>query len=275
MLNYLFTTLSAPSLARNASKSIAQLCSSCRDTLTGELSTFLYQHEVFTNTPPADDLAKERVVCAISYVIQAVETEEEKERPVTILLGLIQKDVQICLSLVRQGQFDTGKDAALLVLRCLTSMGRGLQVPDDIPIVLEAEDGNSPPSFWEQEKGVLVQTQIVQMIQTLVVAMHEDPEVVDAACGVLKTGFTETSPGPFVFPPYVTTNFLLARVANSLRVETIVNTAATMISSYSTEGAKSILPHASALLEMVVVLVEKFQGIIVFDIRLQSPPRLS
>lgn len=261
VLNYLFTTLSAPSLARNASKSICQLCSSCRDTLTGELTTFLYQYELFTNSPSADELAKERVICAISYVIQALPTEEEKEQPLAALLSFIQKDVEICLTLATQGQFDLGKDVALLVLRCLTNLGRGLQVPDDIPINLDPDrNGERPLCFWEQERGVIIQTRIVQMIQALVGALHEDPEVVDAACCVFKTGFTETSPGAFVFPPHVTTNFLLERASNSRRVETVIATAATMISSYSTDGAMSIVPQARALLEMAFSLIEKYKG---------------
>lgn len=261
VLNYLFTTLSAPSLARNASKSISQLCLSCRDTLTGELSTFLYQYEVFMNSPSADDFAKERVICAISYVIQALPTEEEKEQPILMLLRLIQKNVATCLSLVQHGQFDVGKELALSVLHCLTNMGRGLQVPDDIPIELDSEEnGVRPLSFWEQEKGLIIQTQIVQIIQAIVVALKEDSEVVEAACCVFKTGFTESSPGAFVFPPYLTANFLLERAANcTRRVETIVTTAATMISSYSTEGAVSIVPQARALLNMVVTLVETYK----------------
>lgn len=206
-------------------------------------------------------MAKERVICAISYVIQALPSEEEKEGPITILLELIQTDVEICLSLVQNGQFDTARDMALLVMRCLTNMGRGLQVPDDIPIILDLErDGSRPLSYWEREKGILIQQKIVQMIQAVVIALHEDPEVVDAACCIFKTGFTESSPGAFVFPPHVTTNFLLERAANSRRVETIVTTAATMISSHSTEGAMSIIPQARSLLEMVVALAETYKG---------------
>jgi len=214
------------------------------------------------NSPSADDFAKERVICAISYVIQALPTEEEKEQPILILLRLIQKNVEICLSLVQHGQFDAGKESALSVLHCLANMGRGLQVPDDIPIELDLEEnGARPLSFWEQEKGLLIQTQIVQIIQAIVVALKEDSEVVEAACCVFKTGFTESSPGAFVFPPYFTTNFLLERAANcTRRVETIATTAATMISSYSTEGAMSIVPQARALLDMVVTLVETYKG---------------
>lgn len=266
VLNYLFTTLSASSLARNASKSISQLCSSCRDTLTGEISTFMYQYDLFANSQSADELAKERVICAISYVIQALPSEEEKTSPISVLLGLIQKDVELCLSLAQQAHFDSAKEAALLALRSLTGMGRGLQVPDDIPILLDPERGTSRPiSVWEDEKGIIIQTQIVQMIQAVVVAMHEDPEVVDAACCIFKTGFTESSPGAFVFPPHVTAQFLLGRAANSRRVETVVATAATMISSHSTEGAVSIAPQARALLEMVIVLAERFQGKYLFN----------
>jgi len=214
------------------------------------------------NSPSVDDFAKERVICAISYVIQALPTEEEKEQPILMLLGLIEKNVSTCLSLVQHGQFATGKESALSVLRCLTNMGRGLQVPDDIPIELDQEkNGVRPFSFWEQGKGLLIQTQIVQIVQAIVVALKEDSEVVEAACCVFKTGFTESTPGAFVFPPYLTASFLLERAAKcTTRVETIVTTAATMISSYSTEGAMSIVSQARALLDMVITLVETYKG---------------
>ena len=140
-------------------------------------------------------------------------------------------------------------------------MGRGLQVPDDIPIMLDSDDAQiKPPSFWELEQGVIIQTQILHMIQALVVALHEDPEIVDAACSVLKTGFTEATPGAFVFPPHVITNFLIERASTGTRIETIVGTAAIMMSSHSAEGAASIAHHAQVLLGMVVALIEKYQG---------------
>lgn len=258
VLNFLFISISTPTLARNASKSIASLCSSCRTTLTGELSTFLYQYEVFSATNTADDIAKERVLCAISYVTQALSSDEEKLEPVKRLLRFVEKDVQECFLLVAQ-QHEDAKEVALLALRCLLSIGRGLQVPEDIPILLLGEDPQQPLSFWEQGEGLAVQRRLLEIIETLVISLQEDGEVVDAACAVFRTGFTETTPGPFVFASQVVTRFLLERAKNGVRIETVLSTACTMVSSHSTDGSPNISAEVSQFLEFIIALVERVQ----------------
>lgn len=258
MLNFLFISISTPTLARNASKSIASLCSSCRTTLTGELSTFLYQYQLFSTTSTADDIAKERVLCAIAYVTQALPSEEVKLEPVKRLLGFVEQDVQECFSLVAQ-QHEDAKEVALLALRCLLSIGRGLQVPEDIPILLLGEGPPQPLSFWEIGEGLIVQRRLFEIIETLVINLQEDGEVVDAACAVFRTGFTETTPGPFVFSLQVITRFLLERAKNGVRIETVLSTASTLVSSHSTDGSPNISSEVSQFLAFVVTLVERVQ----------------
>ncbi|KAI5849456.1 armadillo-type protein [Morchella snyderi] len=258
VLNFLFISISTPTLARSASKSICSLCASCRGTLTGELSTFLYQYEIFSTTSTADDIAKERVLCAISYVVQALPSDEEKLGPVKRLLGFVEQDVQECLSLVAQ-QNEDAKEVALLALRCLISIGRGLQVPEDVPILLPGEGPPQPRSFWERGDGLIVQRRLLDIVRTLVISLHEDGEVVDAACAVFRTGFAETTPGPFVFAPQVITGFLLERANNGVRIESVLSTGCTMVSSHSTDGSLDISAEVMQFMEFIVTLVERMQ----------------
>lgn len=198
------------------------------------------------------------MLCAISYVTQALSSDEDKLEPVKRLLGFVEQDVQECLLLVAQ-QHEDAKEVALLALRCLLSIGRGLQVPEDIPILLFGEGLPQPLSFWEQGEGLVVQRRLLEIVETLVVSLQEDGEVVDAACAVFRTGFAETTPGPFVFAPQVITRFLLKRAKNGVRIETVLSTASTMVSSHSTDGSPNISAEVSQFLNFIVTLVERVQ----------------
>lgn len=253
-LNFLFTCISNPFLARNASKSISSLCSSCRTTLTTELYAFLHQYEVFSSTPNADDIAKERVLTAIAYVVQALPSDEQKLDPISKLLGHVENDVQQCLLLMQHHREEEAKETGLLALRCMVSIGKGLQAPDDFPVDLSGtEELPQPPSFWETAAGGSLQGKIVDLVRMLCHTLRGDGEVIDAACSVFKTGFTEMVPGLFVFRPDVVTEFLLEYCA---RTETILATASTLINSHSMAGSAEISAQVRQLLGFVAQLVE-------------------
>src|SRR5205807_3893491 len=132
---------------------------------------------------------------------------------------------------------EAAKELGVSTLQCLVAIGKGLQAPDDIPIILASEGREQgPPSFWEQERGLAIQRRILHILQTLVGSLAQDGEIIDAACAVFRTGFAETTPGPFVFPPGVVTEFLLERANRGVRVETVLSTASTMVSSHSLDG---------------------------------------
>jgi len=92
----------------------------------------------------------------------------------------------------------------------------------------------------------------VGLIRTLCAALSGDGEVIDTACAVFRTGFTETLPGLFVFAPTVVTEFLLEY---SARTETVLATASTLISSHSISGSADISVQVHQLLVRVVEIV--------------------
>jgi hypothetical protein len=199
------------------------------------------------------------VLCAVSYIIQALPSEEEKLGPINRVLGFVEGDVQECLTALPEHS-EAAKELGLLALQCLVAIGKGLQAPDDIPILLGGERGPSPLSFWEQGNGLNLQRRIIAIVQILVGCLGEDGEVVDAACAVFRTGFAETTPGPFVFPPRVTAEFLLERAERGVRLETVLSTVSTMVSSNSTEGSPNISVEVGLFLEFTVGLVERLGG---------------
>ncbi|KAH0538597.1 hypothetical protein FGG08_004798 [Glutinoglossum americanum] len=246
-LTFLFRSVESPALARPASRSIFSLCSSCRKTLTGELGAFLEQYSRFLTTAKGD--TKEKVLGAIASIIQAIPNEDAKADPVQRLLDFIENDVHVCISSLGKHGLDVAKEPAITALRCLTSIGKGLQTLDDMPIELDSETDRS--TFWDEGVGGSIQVRIVKIVETVVGALGQDGDVIEAACSVFRAGFTETAPGPFVFPPAVTARFLLGSRIDTPRLEVMLTTACALVNSHSTESSTRIGQEAGALLKHV------------------------
>ena len=231
-LNFLFESLQSPALTGVAAKSIYMLCSSCRKHLVPELDTFLQQYDLLQKWETAEANTKEKVIGAISALIQARAPEESKVVPLYRLLEYVGRDMQKCISSISLSRVEEAQNSGLCALRSLVSMGKALQSPDDIAIDLDAERPQT--SIWQQKPGVDLQAKVFEMVQTIMALMSWDGAIVEAACQVLRTGYTETLPGPFVFPPVVTEDFVSGKDSRrTARMDCVLNTAAAMISGRS------------------------------------------
>jgi hypothetical protein len=61
--------------------------------------------------------------------------------------------------------------------------------------------------------------------------MKSELEFVEATCQILRSGFTESTPGPFVFPPETTVDILLSCDINAPGIGFAFETAGMMLSS--------------------------------------------
>ena len=254
-LTFLFECLDLPSMAISASRSINSLCSSCRRSLTSEIGAFLHQYDQISEM---DGSAKERVLGAIAAVIQALPREEDKLEPMRRLLEYVQQDVALSLGDWNRGNNVRAKEAGLDALRCLSGIGKGLQEVTDAPIDLESTRPKS--TFWTKGDGSFIQRHIVHMIDSLTDALYQAGDVIEAACAVYRTGFTETSSGPFVFAPEVTARFLLKSNLNTPRLGLVLTTACALMSSHSTDSSAKIDTEAHMLLSHVANFVQQLGG---------------
>ncbi len=245
-LDFLFASLQSPALAGAASKSISVLCSSCRKTLVSELGTFLRQYESFLSWPNTDISTKERVIGAIAAIVQAIPSDEEKLQPMDRLLVFIEADVQSSITLARAGDSENTQSTALSALRCLSSVGKALQAPDDLPIDLEHEEPLT--STWFHGFGESLQSRIVDCIKAITDVFHNDGEIIEAACDVLRTGYKETTPGPFVFAPEVTVHFVTRCTLITPRLDYVLNTACVFLTSHNSDTSATMTDAANALL---------------------------
>ncbi|KAI1322816.1 armadillo-type protein [Xylariaceae sp. FL0255] len=262
-LNLLFSALQYPNLALPSSKAIVSLCSSCQNLLTPETAAFLGQYETLRNNKEFDSLAEERVVGAIAGIVQAIPDEGDKLNAVQKLLSLINIDISQSLELVQQNMLispdnptmlrafnlaqrptaplmasEVAVQLAIRALHCLCSMAKGLQAPVDLD-----SDGD-PHRPGLNDSLVQVCNDIMLQLIRVKEIFSFNAEVVEVLCDIIRAGFSETDPGPFVFSIEAVTGFINSEWKNW--TATVMHLASIFVASLST--AKSN-PHVALALE--------------------------
>ncbi|QSZ30779.1 hypothetical protein DSL72_000337 [Monilinia vaccinii-corymbosi] len=266
-LNLMFSMLHSPTLARVTSKSIAMLCSSCRKLLVPELGAFLQQYSEITQANSVESYSKEGVIGAIASIIEAMPNDELKLPPLRQLLEFVRRDHERSLHLlssqftnsasnipVPDGQV-AADEVALTALRCLTSIGKGLQVPADTPVDLNSDENSY--SFWQNGNGREIQLQVLNILTTTSEAFPSHGEIIEETSHVFRTGLVEED-GPFVFSPEDVAKFVFRSNYQTPRVITVINTACSLINScnkasveYNNQVLSSLLIWISGLLEAI------------------------
>lgn len=258
MLNFLFESLKAPALASVAAKAIQSSCSSCRQCLIPELGAFLQQYEVLLTWATAEVYTKERVIGGIAAIVQAIPKDEDEYGPLSTLIQFVQRDVNDCIRFMEASQAEEFQASGICALKCLASMGRALKAPDDAVIDL---DGDAPQSaFWAEGPGASLQVKVVQIMETVTGLMRWNGDVVEASCQILRSGYKESVPGLFVFPPKVTVDLVLASKLDTARLDYVLDTACAMLSRHVHEPEPIIKSAASAFLDHLLHIIYLMGG---------------
>lgn len=207
MLNFLFEYLKEGRSATTAAKAIASTCSSCRRALVPEVFPFLVQYEAVLSWGTTDSYTKQKVIGGIAAIIQAIPSTSEEERfePLSWLITSLEKDVKACGIIMETAtagsqEVEEALRIGTCVLRCLSSMGKGLQIPDDAPVDLDADD-SIVTRFWRVGNGALLQERVLYIYRTLSGLMKWHGDIIEALCDILRTGYKESQLGLFVFRP--------------------------------------------------------------------------
>ncbi|KAI1925464.1 member of the karyopherin-beta [Ophidiomyces ophidiicola] len=234
VLNFLFTSMESPSCEQAAAKSVAILCSTCRNSLIPYIGEFLdkyYQLQTHTST---SNHALERVVEGISSVIQALDSDPKKVEYLIKLLDPLCQEASAACEMARNGQLEVGLAKGIGVMGCTASIGRGLRAPDDLVIDIDGETNGDvkKANFWSTDPcGLAPQSRIVSILKQLMNEFCADGDIIEGVCNVLKAGYTEQSPGPFVLPPQVTVHFVKAVSMASPRFPVVMGTASAFLAS--------------------------------------------
>ncbi|KAF9869360.1 hypothetical protein CkaCkLH20_13171 [Colletotrichum karsti] len=274
-LNLLFSVLNDPHLAGAAARSIQRLCFSSRSILASEARAFLSQYQAIASQGQMDCLASERIMGAISAVIQAVSEESERLCHLEVLLGFVEHDARKAVHLLSlpetspeiQGGLDIHRcstltepselplHVALKALRGLISTGKGLQAPGDLPVDLENEKAYA---FIDQGSRLgQIQSKIMSLIVELQSSFPRSGEVAECICNILKTGFSESEPAPFVFPPQVVCDYLAQQTSHGPRIGLFVSTACSFLSSLRSLKRDEVETIRTKLLGWVIGLLQQ------------------
>ncbi|SLM38968.1 Importin-beta, N-terminal domain [Lasallia pustulata] len=252
-LNFLFDSLKITALTTLTARAIHSLCSSCRKSLVPELGAFLQQYEILLSWTIVEGSTKEKVMGAIAAIIQAMPSEESKIAPLDRLLRFVESDIRSCIDFMTAGQVEDSQMQGFGALRCLAAMGKALQTPDDVAIDLEDEVPHK--TAWEHELGFQLQSRLIRCFKVVTDSFKWSGEIIEAGSHVLRTGYTETSPGPFVFPPQVTEEFVARSDLRTARLSTILDTAGAMLSRHASDASTRIDSSALVFLAHVLELI--------------------
>ena len=258
MLNFLFESLKAPALANIAAKAILSSCSSCRQTLLPELGAFLQQYNVLLTWATADVYTKEKVIGGIAAIVQAIPKDGDKYAPLSTLVQFVERDFNDCIGFMEASQAEEFQASGICVLKCLASMGKSLQAPDDAIIDLDAD--SPQPAFWAEGPGAPLQAKIVQMMEIVTGLMRWNSDAVEASCQILRSGYKETGPGLFVFPPKVTVDLVLASKLDTARLDYVLDTACAMLTRHAHKPETTIKNAASVLLLNLLGIIHTMGG---------------
>lgn len=275
-LNLLFGAVGDPALGGMSSKSISTLCSSCRLILTGETEAFIRHYQTIRSSQALDPIAEEKIVHAISCIIQSIPQEDARLSMFETLYQFFRQDIERAALLKAQPQilnlsdpnFSRGLEStngtqpvpsseeialqiALRALRCLASMAKGLQDTKD-NIDLEAE--NAPVSV--DARLASVHADIIRVMVGAQTTFSDSGEVVETICHIFRAGFPEVAPGPFVFPPEMVLEYIIQQSFATPSIGTLVSTACSFVGSIYRGPRAQVPGHLARLLPWVINILQ-------------------
>lgn len=276
VLNLLFALVSEPGLATAVSRSILRLCSSCRVHLHTELGAFLNEFSNLSTHRQIDCTTSERIMGGVACVAQASPDLHTRLGACGRLVDAVEKDVQHALKLATlpaASEFpcppgsrclderDTQSPAlhtGLKALRCLASIGNGFKSPADSPIDLDTDTPEIPQSSTPELTGL--QQRIFSIILQIQNLFPTNSDVIDPICSILRSGFSESDPGPFVFHPHDIVQYLSRHDSNAPRIGAFVDTACSFVSSLQHRPIQHKDELLSTVLRWVIGLIQQLQG---------------
>ncbi|KAM0340339.1 hypothetical protein ACHAPU_010552 [Fusarium lateritium] len=274
-LNFIFAVVGDHPMANAAAKSILRLCGSCRGYLHTEAHGFLNEYQNLVSGARLDCGASEKVVGGIASVIQAMPDSNQRYSACARLLAFVQADVQRSLELLHSPNDapipchvspvcsyaapdeSPALHTALKALRCLASIGRGLQAPSELSVDLE---GSKTIPQAVDPQLVQLQESIMSIISRIQEAFNNSGEVVEIICSVLRCGFSESEPGPFVLPPQSVALYLTNQGLQTPRVGLLVKTACSFVSSLEHDGLANQQDMLNSVLLWVIGLLKQLSS---------------
>ena len=253
VLTFLFQAARNTKLGPLAARTISELSQSCRKSLAPDFTTFVEQYSRLT------DLAiKDRVLEALAALVQAMPSDEAQGQSLSMLITYVENEASQTLSLLQRGEAEEALAYGLHTLRCLTNIARGIQSPEDD--IIHVEEDQPAATRWQDALGLDIQGRIIKVMGRLYESMGSEGEMVEAICHILRAGYTETTPGPFVFPPKLTEQVLTSCQLSSNRLVYVLETAGILFAARPSNLKPGIDAAATGSLHHILCLFMTLEG---------------
>lgn len=251
--SFLLSSLDSPPFANQAARAISSVCDACRKNLASELDGLFQQYDRFTASSTANEFTKQKVIGAISFVIQALPSDEAIATALDRLLTFIDKDIAAAVELMSKCKLEESQCKGIEALNCLEGVGKAMQAPQDTPIDLES-NGNKP-DFWRNGPGSAIQQRILRIVYTALEILGNVGDIIAKVCDIFKAGFVESQPGPFVFAPQATVEFFTKTNIRTPQLVTVLNMACSFLRHHTPTNTPNITTEAGIMLQHLVGLI--------------------
>lgn len=249
-LNFLFKSLVTSSLANSTSKSILKLCSSNRAFLSDNFQEFFNTYVSMRLYQQLDNLPHQRTVLAISSVAQSLKDVEAQATYIGQLLGVITQEIERESHLYDTSFEEQSLFRIVSLLKCIASIGKGLQEPDDAP-QSETDTQFQHASFWQADKHN-IKPRIIKVIEiiSLQPKFNSRVDINEACCDILKTGFLEHASGPFVFSLDTIVQFIKTKCCFDESFSVIAEFTNCFVTSYALKHSENLAIYIHSIIDI-------------------------
>lgn len=273
-LQLLFSVVGEPAISTSAARSIQRLCSSCRHHLHSEVEAFLTMYSQVVSGRGLDCTASERIIGAIASVVQAIEDETYRDQICSRLLEVVKDDADRAATMLKTSGsaplpcagsprcFAESEESAQMhvtmrALKSLSNIGKGFKAladgPVDVDQATSLEPSLGPSSYANQSRILSMLTEIPSVIGMT-------SGIAELTCHVLRSGFAESSPGPFVFAAQDVVGFLTQYGTTTPGIGHFVSTGCSFLNSLKRNQVEENQHAMIVILQWVVSLLSKLEG---------------
>ena len=249
------------SVAAPAAIALRDLCDRNRWIIAaeGQLKQLLDVCSQYISYPAALREAKAAIVAAVASVAEASQEPENAGETMNQLLFLLQQEYQTKISAAKENAI-LRSVAAHDILNLLLAAGRAAQSLTDDDDALNDQQRSQRytvrEKYWSSSGGQDSQNQILQLVNSILQNSLHDNSVVAKACEIIRTGYREELPGPFVFRAEVTADFVQSMTINDDNAATLVKLIAEFISAQHNSFSPN-LKVTESLMGFVVQIVTR------------------
>lgn len=264
-LELLFSFLEEKSTATTAAKAIFHLASSCRSLLYQRAALFLKEFNRINTQHHLACLPAEKILGGLACLSQANPNIIERYDLCNDMIQILRLELHNSSAAAAEGISELCcQDAvddepklhqALRVLRCITSISKGFQAPPDGAFDVD----HNPPAYNLTDPALSqLQEKIVATLMEIQSVFSQSTEVTEFICGILRSGFSETAPGPFVLPHADVAHYLTRHTISTPRIAMLVNTACSFVSSLRNSPTERHL--SNTILTWITGLLRQMDG---------------